>query len=81
MLTGLSLQFGQMQGDFPEMQGGPNRSPGKNPHFSIVYKRPSLLNKQGDAITGQGTRSERRIAYQRIVGQSQEVTNWPIGNV
>jgi hypothetical protein len=50
----LSLHFGQMQGDFCEMQGGRQASPAKSDWISIIWAGLSLLQEQGGycSLTG-----------------------------
>jgi hypothetical protein len=43
----LSLQFGEMQGDVDEMQGGGKDKPAKCRQISIVWMGLSLLREQG----------------------------------
>jgi hypothetical protein len=45
--TCLSLQFGEMQGDVDEMQGGGKDKPAKCRQISIVWMGLSLLREQG----------------------------------
>jgi hypothetical protein len=45
--TGLSLHFGELQGDFDEMQGGGKRNPAKSGQISEGWMELSLLQEQG----------------------------------
>jgi hypothetical protein len=45
--TGLSLQFGQMQGDFRKMQGGGRQNLAKSHQISIAWNGVSLLKRAG----------------------------------
>jgi hypothetical protein len=47
MPTSLSLQFGEMQGDFDEMQGGGKRNPAETLWISEAWMGLSLLQEQG----------------------------------
>ena len=42
-----SLHFGQMQGDFRKMQGGPRRNLAKSHQISIAWNGVSLLKRAG----------------------------------
>ena len=62
----LSLQFGEMQGDVDEMQGGGKDKPAKCRQISIVWMGLSLLREQG------GFGRSREVSVRIAVGVQEQ---------
>lgn len=65
MPTCLSLQFGGMQGDFDEMQGGGNQTPAKGPQISIICRGPPYSRSREALSPQQG--ADQKAAEFRLV--------------